>query len=737
MWFGRILLLTALAAFSVVWPRPALAADIDTYAKAYDRLVAQDARAGDDGTSVAGDETLRQGAVSVTAGGRAVTLGQGPGWLFGLATPLGQGKTLYRLALVAQDGKTTFAAVDALPSGLTAVAARRQAPAVAAVDSREAALTALTDRLLGHSLQGRRVYAANEAVTDTATVALWRGEVTLSGGPGWLFFVDDNPGANWEHPCRYVLVSRTGALAVATATMPPKDLSGFTELTTRAAPASKAANGAAAPTISPPTAKAATDASHRYAVIISGGADRYSNYTRYWKDCSFFFTTLKANDFLQDNIYVLISDGKDPAVDQSDGTSSLWDLNDDGIDDTRYSATKANITAVFDELAGKMTSEDILYIFTTDHGGNNADTNPAPFANSDVVLWLWNDTSITNAAFAAEVNKVKAKAVVGIFEQCFSGGFVEALKGPNRVLLSASRWWELSYAAASDALDYDEFSYYATQALADPGKGDSNGDGIVTLEEAYAYALAKDSYQSETLSDKGDNDGEHPSYYSNPWDLGRKLALTGAYPQAKAPTYGGYSQYEVGDAFPGGGTAKGWQGADTSWTLALPFAFPINGTTYDTVNVGSNGMLSFGTAVASGLNSVDGLKAAVAVAPYWDRLTTTTAGDDVSVLSDATGTTIIWKAHTWIDNRPVNTAARLFPNGTIRLYYGTGNQNTSRTEYRDKTIGLSLGDAASDKYLLGLRNGAPDLGNARTLLIQPAAMAPPAMGLPWASLLLQ
>ncbi len=79
---------------------------------------------------------------------------------------------------------------------------------------------------------------------------------------------------------------------------------------------------------------------------------------------------------------MLISDGKDPAVDQSDGTSSLWDLNDDGIDDTRYSATKANITAVFDELAGKNDQRGHPLHLHHDHGGNNADTNPAPFATA-------------------------------------------------------------------------------------------------------------------------------------------------------------------------------------------------------------------------------------------------------------------------------------------------------------------------------------------------------------------
>lgn len=730
---ARHFLTTVVAVVLLVCALPALAADIDTYAKAYDRLLAQDARAGAAGANLAGDPALRQGPVTLAVAGRAVALGQGPGWLFGFSIPLDGDKTLWRAAFVGQDGKTTFAAVDALPAWLTAITAAPQTAAATAVDSREAALAALTDRLLGHSLQGRRVYAAEAAVAETVTVPLWRGEISLSGGPGWLFFVDDKPQANWEHACRYVLVSQTGAITVAEATTPPKNLDAYTELTPRPV-SSGQAGGATAPTVTSPAAKAATDASHRYAVIISGGADKSSNYPRYWNDCSFFFKTLKANGFLQDNIYVLISDGQDPAVDQTDGTSSKWDLNADGINDTRYSATKENIAIVFNELAGKMTTEDILYIFTTDHGGNNTATNPAPYANSDVVLWLWNDTYITNTDFAAEVGKVKAKAVVGIFEQCYSGGFAEALKGPGRVVMSAARWWELSYAAASSDLDYDEFSYYATQALADPTKGDSNGDGIVTMEEAFLYALAKDSYQQETITDT-DNDGEHPSYYSNPWNLGRQIALTGYYPLAKAPTYGGYAQYEVGDPFPTGGADTGWKGTDAAWPLDLPFAFPFNGTTYASVNVGSNGILSFGTAVTSGLNSVDGLKAAVAVAPYWDALATPSSA--ISVLSDAAGVTVIWRVNTWVDDRPVNVAARLYPSGAIRFYYGAGNQNTSRTQYRDKTIGISMADATNGKYLLGLRNGAADLGAARSLVIQPATLPPPSTGLPWANLLLQ
>jgi len=735
--------LRSLAVACLLWALPAAAADIATFGQARDRLLAQDSRAGEAEASLSADATLRTGSVELLLDGQTVRLGDGPGWLFGLAVPIGEGRTLYRLALVRTDGAVTFRAVQSLPAGLSPVGQeKKSAAAPAPVDSPEAAEAALVDRLLGHSLQGRRVFAAKAAVADPAvTVALWRGEVTLSGGPGWLFFVDDIPQANWEHACRYVLVAKTGEMQVVAARTPPRDMTAFTELTVWPSPGAASGLRTAVSMVASGAAKGATDPSHRYAVIISGGANAGSNYPRYWNDCSLFFTALKAAGFTQENIYVLISNGTDPTPDKSDGTKSNLDLNNDGINDIRFSATKANITAVFNELAGKLGSQDILYLFTTDHGGA-ATSNPSPYNNTDVVLWLWNDESISNAEFATEVNKVTTKATVGIFEQCFSGGMIETLRAPNRVFLSASRFWELSYAMNSQTLDYDEFSYYATQALADPTKGDSNGDGIVTLEEAYLYALAKDSYQSEELSGSSnalENTGEHPSYYSNPWDLGRKLALGGAYPTAKAPAYAGYSQYQIADAFPTGGTAQNWKGTDQYWTHTLPFAFPFNGTSYTAVTVSTNGIVYFANPSTSGLNSIDGLKAAVAVAPLWDWLSTSAAGDDITIQEDAGSAAIVWKAHTLADTvpRPVNTAVRLFPSGAIRFYYGPGNQHTSLVAQRDKTIGVSLGDSANAKYHFALRNGAPELGDAKALAILPGSMPPPVAGLPWETLLLQ
>ncbi|MHC1791015.1 C13 family peptidase [Solidesulfovibrio sp.] len=726
--FAMLRLLALLLGLAFVGA-PALAADIETFDQARDRLLAQDARLARDGAALYGDPDQRPGEIALVLDARTVRLGQGPGWLFGAVLPDG-GK---RVAFVAADGTTRFAPTNELPAGLAAVAVPAGPADAAPVTSLEAATTALTDRLLGHSLQGRRVYAAATPVADSVTIDLWRTSVTLSGGPGWLFFIDDVPAANWEHACRFALVAESGEIHVATARTPPKDMAGFTELTTwpRAKAVTQPLPAARSGSVAPAVPYAGTDASHRYAVILSGGYNKSNNHVRYWNDCSKFFITLKANGFLQENIFVLFADGTDPAIDNSNNENSNVDLNNDAVPDIGYSATKANIATVFNELAGKLGSQDILYIFTTDHGGNGSD-NPSPYNTSSVVLNLWGE-DITNTEFAAEVNKVTAKAVVAIFEQCFSGGMIEPLKSPNRVLMSAARFWELSYAMGPD-YTYDEFSFYVTEALADTAKGDSNADGIVTMEEAYAYALGKDSRQQETLDGSGDNIGEHPSYYSNPWNLGRQLGLGGHYPSAKAPTYGGYAQYQTVDAFPTNATGQGWKGTDQHWSLSLPFAFPLGGQTYATASVSSHGIVYFANPTTSGYNSVDGLAGSVAVAPLWDRLTTAGAGNDIAVDSSASGVTIVWKAATVADGRPVNVAVRLYPSGAMRFYYGPGNQHTSRIEQRDKTIGVSAGSAAT--MLLGLRNGLPDLGGASALLVQPSTLPPPAAGLPWEMLLL-
>lgn len=696
-------------------------ADITSFAQARDRVLAQMAGPQTTVLELFGHPDKLQAPVQVQAGQKVMSLGTGQGWLFAVRVALGEGAQ-YRVAFVCQDGSVELQSAKALPQGLAAIALQDlQAPQQGLrIESPDQAYARLLSGLLGHSDQGRRIYRYDAKVeTPSVGVPSWHETIVVDGGPGWLFFVDDNPRANWSHACRYVLVAEDGGLHVVWANTPPTVMNGFRELTTWPEQGSLGVGlAAAAPSrsadLAAPSA-AWTPAANRHAVIISGGGNQASNYPRYWNDCAYFFKTLKQHGFLQANIHVLFADGTDPAIDNSAGQSSPLDFDGDGIDDIGFSATKANITVVFDQLAATLGAGDILYIFTTDHG-SAAPGNVAPYDDPDVVLVLWGE-DITGDELATELNKVTAKAVAGIFEQCFSGGLVEKLAGSDRVVMSASRWWELSYAMGPD-YNYDEFSYYVTKALAEPARGDTNGDPATSMEEAYLYALARDSHQSEALDGWGDNEGEHPSYRSEPWDLGRKLSLLGLDENAPAPEYAGYVQSQGAPEYPPLGTAKGWQADDAYWNHPLPFPFTLRGQRYTSVHVSSNGILYFAAPSVSGENSVNGLAAAVAIAPLWDDLTTACGGCDIHVATDDDSITFAWKAATVADARPVNTAARLNRDGSFTLYYGTGNAHIGRVAGRDKTIGVSTGKAMH----LSLSNGLSDLGSAAPVTFQAAPM---------------
>ncbi len=684
---------------------PSPASDIATFDQARDRFAAQVTQDRTDVLAVYGDPALAEGPVTIAAPSGGVSLGDGPGWLFAAKIQAALAD-LYVLAFVGQDAAVTTRMAKSLPKGLVLLADKKTNAAPSPVANADEAYARLLSGLLGHSAKGRRIYTAGKTGTE-AIIPSWKEDIVLTGGPGWVFFVDDSPRANWTHACRYVLVSGDGTLNAVAAKTPPRDMSAFTELTSWSEPGFSSPNALAVKN-APLITRNITPADNRYAVIISGGWNRFNNHPRYWNDCSFFYATLKNYGFRDENIFVLFADGTDPAVDQADGvTSSPLDLDGDGDPDIGYSATKENLSLVFDRLAARLSGEDLLYIFTTDHGDAQAD-NAAPYATPNVTLCLWDEQEVTGDELAAEVNKVQAKAIVGIFEQCYSGGLVERLKGPNRVLMSASRWWELSY--AMNDLPMDEFSYYATKALAEPTAGDSNGDGIVAMEEAYLYALAHDSYQMETLDSYGDNNGEHPAYFSNPWDLGRRISLAGQGPLA-APRQMGYLQKETGEEYPAQGEAQGWQADDAMWSLDLPFSFPFGAASYKTVKVSSNGFISLSGADLGPFNAVGLFATGQAVAPLWDDLTTEPAGCDIHVAATAQYADIAWTAKTVIDARPVNMTARLYPSGNVTFFYGEGNEHIARLNQRDKTIGL----ANAGGLALGLANGASSLGFAPSL----------------------
>ena len=358
---------------------------------------------------------------------------------------------------------------------------------------------------------------------------------------GWLFFVDDRPGANWAHPCRYVFVSADlSAYAVWYSNEPCVVFDGENRLDLDTTPppisASKTGvNGFASFVKSVHASNAANfsnsldfgkgDASRTYAVIISGGGNPKQNYSRYWGDVAMIYSTLRNQYAIpKDNIRVCVSSGNNSDKDMlivSSGVyqSSPQDLDGDGITDISDSAAKNQIKTVFSALASTLTVDDQLFVFITDHGSQNADTGICY-----LIPWLGSseptsDTCISSSEFASYIKDIAAPTVIAM-EFCFSGAFVDDIaKQPNRVVATAcgvevsSAWSVSPYDDAELSMRIDgPFDYCNPWAWAfnsairgadslwgwNPwnndsgvslvGDADTNGDGMVSMYEASQLA---------------------------------------------------------------------------------------------------------------------------------------------------------------------------------------------------------------------------------------------------------
>ncbi|MCK4413711.1 MAG: hypothetical protein KAY32_09215 [Candidatus Eisenbacteria sp.] len=415
-------------------------------------------------------------------------------------------------------GRVLPALLIVVSAAVTPAAIAASAAAGASAVSRTEAVAIATAAVPGGSLEGVRLFIDPELLASRAPVADWKRTIFTAPAAGWFVFVDLLPGANWEHPCLYIFVSaETGERQVHEAMAPPARQPRLLEITAGHDNPSPEASAAAhawldqrlavVPKPAPPTRGRA------FAFIISGGANASNNHIRYWNDSAFIYKALvEYYGYADENIYVCIADGTDPAADRSDGTNSPPDLDGDGDDDIQYPATRTYIDMVFNELAAELTASDQLFLYTTDHGGR--------VSGWDCYLNLWNLEELQDDELAVYIDALPCETIVCTFEQCYSGGMIDDLAGDGRVIATAARYDEYSWAMGPDYI-YDTFVYHWTCAVAwqDPDgnsvDADTNDDGIVSMEEAFIYAEAND-FESET-----------PQYSSTPADLGSVLNLHG------------------------------------------------------------------------------------------------------------------------------------------------------------------------------------------------------------------
>ena len=381
------------------------------------------------------------------------------------------------------------------------------------ISSVDQALELLKSEVLQTDFNDKIIWKAKARSQQGDIVNGLYGGVMTAPAEGWFFFIDDLPGASWQHACRYVFVTVTGEINIHSSNHPPRESEFFDAVHTRmyqriclAENRRPARKGSPYPT-DPHTGE-------KYAVLVSGGISQAQNYPRYWNDLSDIYCTLVYKyGFEDDHIYVLCSDGLDPAPDQSNYLNSDPDLDGDSDEDITGPAKLESIRAVIDTLAQVMTEEDLFVYFQTDHGGFMRTYNS--FAN------LWFGELLLDTTLANIVSVLPECEQIYTFEQCCGGGFEDDLMDsgtPKRIFNSASLGEQPSM-GLPPLYEYDAFVFYWTAALrgydayGNPADADYNNDQFISLREAFHYA------------DIHDFCPENPQYNANPGLFGNYKTL--------------------------------------------------------------------------------------------------------------------------------------------------------------------------------------------------------------------
>ena len=396
------------------------------------------------------------------------------------------------------------------------------------------------NQVLHNSTVEKSVSAIPDPVDEGTSVEIWGGKPALSApASGWLFFIDDYPGANWEHPCRYVFVDNDDQITIVDAMSPPTNIE-LSQIAGEIPDPWGDANsvtsvsqnpGGGLGTLNLEPACSGADCRHQYALLISGGFDTSQNHMRYWNDISFMYQTLNQTyGYPADHIIVLVSDGTNTTVDRHNATAANGVVMTDNspVDlDTMYGpvdvtgdATKTTLINTLSNLNSQLSAEDTLFIFTTSHGGWDGVQN-----SNNSVLYLWNKEYISDAEFVNALPTTPGNITM-VMEQCYSGGFIDNFIDQysgtqKRVIATAATGSEPSWG--------NGFSNAWTSGVARidderlPNfRADTNGDTKISMAEAYNYAR---SYDPATLVSLPMH--EHPQYSAkNPITYGTTQYLS-------------------------------------------------------------------------------------------------------------------------------------------------------------------------------------------------------------------
>ncbi len=209
--------------------------------------------------------------------------------------------------------------------------------------------------------------------------------------------------------------------------------------------------------------------SDKYAVLING-----SDEWRFRMDTCLIYQILLENGFQKENIYILDEEGKEDFLYPADDI-----------------AGRKIIEALFAYLAKKVDENDTFVVHISDHGTRNE----IPLENSnsneiqevtEIVLPYGN---INELDLERYLSKIKPKWGLVTTDICYGGALATRVGKGKYVGIAQTTAKDLGYERMRDS-----FGGFFYQAFRKTGEADENGDGSVTLNEAFDYAKEKHSW---------------------------------------------------------------------------------------------------------------------------------------------------------------------------------------------------------------------------------------------------
>jgi hypothetical protein len=150
-------------------------------------------------------------------------------------------------------------------------------------------------------------------------------------------------------------------------------------------------------------------------------------------------------------------------------------------------ATASRIVQGIRWLASKTNSSSVVVFHYAGHEKPLKTSSDGDNESRDVAIWTADNKLILDGKLGKEMNKVRAAKMWIDLAVCRAGGFSDAgMIKSGRLLTYSSPESELSY--EDPGLHHSVFGWYLVMEGLRQGLGDLNGDGIVTVEEAYKYS---------------------------------------------------------------------------------------------------------------------------------------------------------------------------------------------------------------------------------------------------------